>query len=60
MVSVPRNRLVYVGNVLPPLGKDTEEWLEYEENAYTRKSKILKQNGKKTVEFDLGLKAQNG
>ena len=52
-VPIPRNGLVYIGNTLLPLGKDTEKWREYDEASYARKSKIWEEKGKKTIDFDL-------
>ncbi|MBY8998902.1 MAG: hypothetical protein KGD60_14335 [Candidatus Thorarchaeota archaeon] len=46
-------RGVYIGNVILPLGKDTERWLTYEDESYVRKTKLWKKKGKKTVDFNL-------
>lgn len=52
-VPLPSHGLVYVGNAIFPLGKEDEDWAEYEIESYKRKTNVFMDSGETRVTFKL-------
>lgn len=50
---LPRYGLVYIGNAVFPEPEDTEKWRKFQKKSYTRKTRIVDDKGRKTIERKL-------
>jgi len=56
-VPLPRFGMVYIGNMVIPIGQDDEQWMKYEAESRARKKELWDTKGKKTISTKIDTKA---